>query len=174
MRPHVTISAPASPALNFRLNHFAVMLQTLLAVLLLGAVTAAAQPATLSVSEAYEAATKGDIILVDIRTPEEWAETGIAEGAIALDMRTKSFVNSLLALRESYPDKQIAFICAVGGRSGYLNRFLFQNGFGNTADIPEGMLGSRAGPGWLKAGLPVYPGEAGEISRRLELILISR
>ena len=157
-RPISPLSAGLLPAL-------------LLLALLLQAGGLAAQPAKLAVADAYRAAQAGEIILVDIRTPEEWQETGIAEGAVALDMRARDFIPTLVALRQSQPEKQIAFICAVGGRSGYLNRFLYRNGFGNTADVPEGMLGSAAGPGWLKAGLPVYPGKAAEIERRRAAVL---
>ena len=32
-------------------------------------------------------------------------------------------------------------------------------GFSNIIDVPEGMLGSAAGPGWLAADLPTLPYE---------------
>ena len=163
MRRHVTTFRQPADAIAAPL---AAALAAALLLLLILPGTLSAQPARLGVTDAYRAAQAGEIILVDIRTPGEWQDTGIAEGAVALDMQAKDFIPALIALRERNPGKRIAFICAVGGRSGYLNRFLYKNGFGNTADVPEGMLGSSAGPGWLKAGLPVYPGEAAEIERR--------
>ena len=33
----------------------------------------------------------GDLILIDFRTPEEWAETGVAQGALALTMHSRDF-----------------------------------------------------------------------------------
>ena len=39
---------------------------------------AVAETAILSAPTAYEAMQTGDLILIDIRTPEEWAETGVA------------------------------------------------------------------------------------------------
>jgi hypothetical protein len=36
-----------------------------------------------------------------------------------------------------------------------MSNLLENAGFTNIIDVPEGMMGSRAGPGWLKRGLPV-------------------
>jgi rhodanese-related sulfurtransferase len=69
-------------------------------------------------------------------------------------MRDKDFVAQLLA-KVSSKDAPVALICARGVRSRGLSRRLIQAGFTNIIDVPEGMLGSGAGPGWLGAGLPV-------------------
>jgi rhodanese-related sulfurtransferase len=164
MRRHVMVFSPSKSACFIQ---FALLLQTVLLTMLVSTTVAWAKPEILKAETAHQAALKGDIILVDIRTLEEWADTGIGDGAIALDMTAKTFIKSLIALRTAQPNKQIAFICATGGRSGYLTRYLWKNGFQNTADVTEGMLGSRAGPGWLKAGLPIYSGEPSEIEIRL-------
>lgn len=103
---------------------------------------------------AYLGARNGDFTLIDIRRPDEWARTGIPEGAVPLDMRDPQFVPKLLA-SVSGPEAPIALICARGVRSRGLARALSQAGFTNVIDVPEGMLGSGAGPGWLGAGLPV-------------------
>jgi rhodanese-related sulfurtransferase len=171
MRRHVMVNTAIFSTRSTGFIQFAVKLQFILLAMVLGTAMASAQPVKMMVNEAYEAAQSGEIILVDIRTPEEWAETGIGDGAIALDMTQKSFIPDLIRLRERNPDTKIAFICATGGRSGYLNRFLWQNGFKNTTDVVEGMLGSRAGPGWIKTGLPIYPGVDAQIKQRLEPML---
>lgn len=116
---------------------------------------------------AFEAAKNGEIILVDIRTPQEWQETGIGEGAIALDMRDQSFVASLVELRQQYPQKPIALICRSGNRSNYVVNALVDQKFTDLVDVSEGMLGGRAGSGWVSHGLPVYPGTKVEITQRL-------
>ncbi len=117
---------------------------------------------------AHEAAGNGEIILVDIRTPQEWRQTGIGEGAIALDMRAPDFVRRLVDLRNAYPDRKIALICRTGNRSGYVVNTLTEQGFPGLLDVAEGMAGGPNGPGWLKRGLPVYPGTPEEIAPRLE------
>ena len=115
---------------------------------------AATQKDGMSVQAAHAAAIDGTITLIDIRRPDEWAATGVGEGAIPLDMRDLHFSNKLIALVVS-PDKPIALICARGVRSRHLAAQLSEAGFTNIIDVPEGMLGSGAGPGWLRAGLPV-------------------
>ena len=109
----------------------------------------------LSVGQAHRQAMAGEILLVDIRRPDEWARTGIGAGAQPLDMRREDFAQALLALTGGDRDAPIALICARGVRSRKLTRRLSEAGFTNVLDVPEGMLGSGAGPGWLRAGLPV-------------------
>ncbi len=109
----------------------------------------------LSVSEAHSAALAGDILLIDIRRPDEWTRTGIGEGAEPLDMRREDFVTALSQLADGNTARPIALICARGVRSRRMTNILTEAGFGQIIDVPEGMLGSGAGPGWLKSGLPV-------------------
>lgn len=116
---------------------------------------AAAEEATLTPDAALAKAQSGEILLIDVRTSDEWARTGLPEGGTALDMRRDDFTAGLLALAEGQTDRPIALICASGGRSGYMARELGRAGFTRIIDVPEGMLGSRAGPGWLGRGLPV-------------------
>jgi rhodanese-related sulfurtransferase len=104
---------------------------------------------------AHAAAASGGILLVDIRRPEEWVQTGIGEHAIALDMRRGDFLEALLARAGGDAARPIALICARGVRSRHLSARLATAGFSRVVDVPEGMLGSGAGPGWLRRGLPV-------------------
>jgi rhodanese-related sulfurtransferase len=109
----------------------------------------------LTATEAFAKAATGKITLIDIRTPEEWAETGSGAGANRLDMRRDDFVSALDKLLGGDRTKPVALICARGVRSSRLSRTLRETGFTNIIDVPEGMLGSYAGPGWLERGLPV-------------------
>ena len=113
---------------------------------------------SLNVQEAHRRAVAGDITLVDIRRPDEWELTGIGEGAHPLDMRRDDFTDALAAL---VPDRSapIALICARGVRSARMANRMTKAGFSNIIDVPEGMLGSAAGPGWLAADLPTLPYE---------------
>ena len=113
---------------------------------------------SLYVQEAHRQAVAGDITLVDIRRPDEWKLTGIGEGAHPLDMRRDDFADALAAL---VPDRSalIALICARGVRSARMANRMTKAGFSNIIDVPEGMLGSAAGPGWLAADLPTFPYE---------------
>ncbi|WP_170387388.1 rhodanese-like domain-containing protein [Ruegeria atlantica] len=117
----------------------------------------------ISVAEAHELALSGDILLVDIRTPREWRATGIGDGAQPLDMRREDFEQALTRLTNGDRGAPVALICARGVRSARLSNRLTEAGFTHIIDVPEGMLGSAAGPGWVRAGLPVQynTGEAG-------------
>lgn len=118
-------------------------------------VTAQAMGADLSAPEALEAALSGAVTLVDIRRPDEWARTGVGAAAVAIDMRADDFIETLLAQTQGRRDTPIALICARGVRSAALAVWLEAAGFTRIIDVPEGMLGSGAGPGWVKHGLPV-------------------
>ena len=97
----------------------------------------------------------GDVLLLDIRTPREWKQTGVSPLATPLNMRERSFGADLMALIDGNSDQPVALICASGGRSGYLAQVLSEAGFSEVYDVTEGMIGSGAGPGWIGAGLPV-------------------
>ncbi len=101
-------------------------------------------------------ALRGDRIrLIDVRLRQEWAETGLAEGAWPISLHEPRFAERLFAARSLAEERPIAIICATGGRSGYVARELRSAGYTGFLDIAEGMLGSARGPGWIAAGLPV-------------------
>lgn len=112
----------------------------------------------LTPTEAHQAAIGGDIILVDIRRPDEWQRTGVGEGAYPLDMRRNDFVTELDKIVDSNRETPVAIICARGVRSNRMSRRLMEAGYTRIIDVPEGMLGSNAGPGWLERGLPTVDG----------------
>jgi len=115
----------------------------------------------LSVSEAHAQAADGRVLLVDIRRPDEWARTGIGEDATPLDMRRDDFEVALAELTGGDRTRPVALICAGGVRSARMAQRLADAGYENVIDVPEGMEGSAAGPGWIGAGLPLRtPGAA--------------
>lgn len=109
----------------------------------------------ISVSQAHEMAQAGEIVLIDIRRPDEWQATGSPGSGHRLDMRREDFTQALLELTGGAQDARVALICARGVRSSRLTNRLTEAGFSNIIDVPEGMLGSGAGPGWIREGLPI-------------------
>ncbi|WP_338144749.1 rhodanese-like domain-containing protein [Fertoeibacter niger] len=112
----------------------------------------------LNPAQAHAMAQAGGLALIDIRRPDEWALTGIGQGATPLDMRRKDFDDALAARVAGDRTAPIALICARGVRSARLGNRLLAAGFSNIRDVPEGMLGSGAGPGWIARGLPLVTG----------------
>ncbi|TYB87698.1 rhodanese-like domain-containing protein [Oceaniovalibus sp. ACAM 378] len=110
---------------------------------------------TLSAPEAYRMATEGEITMIDIRRPDEWVKTGSPAGAARMDLRRDDFIAALSETVNGNRDAPIALICARGVRSARLGNLLRDAGFTRIIDVPEGMLGSAAGPGWLARDLPV-------------------
>lgn len=122
--------------------------------LLFVACSQAAGP-SLSPEEALAKAQAGEITLVDIRTPPEWRQTGVAPVARRIDMTNPKFLEQLMQDMGGDRAAPIALICRTGNRSGYLQTQLQSIGFTNVYDVPEGMAGSKAGPGWIRRGLPL-------------------
>lgn len=115
----------------------------------------ARRPRLITPRTAYEAALSGRMLLIDIRTPREWCETGIATLAHPLDMHGRHFRRKLLQLAGGQRDRFIGLICASGGRSDALAEALFRTGWQNVADVQGGMSGSWLHDGWNDLGLPV-------------------
>ncbi len=133
-------------------RHFATLT---IATVLVASISPASAAQVLTAPQAFSQAASGKITLIDIRTPEEWAETGSGAGAKRLDMRRDDFTTALDKLLGGDKSKPVALICARGVRSSRLSRALREGGYTNIIDVPEGMMGSYAGPGWLERGLPV-------------------
>ena len=117
----------------------------------------------LTLETAYAQADAGQIYLIDIRRPDEWEETGVAVPAIPLDMRRDDFAEVLKDIFAKSGERPVALICARGVRSDRMNQRLVSEGFGNILDVPQGMLGSGAGPGYAASGLPLREPTAQEL-----------
>jgi len=136
-----------------KLRRFAVV-----TALLTAAGPALAEP-DMAAPDAAAAVAAGKITLIDIRTPPEWKETGVAKGARRINMLhpqgAPGFVEQLLGEVKGNRSAPIALICRTGNRTTQVQRYLQSVGFTQVYNVREGMAGSAAGPGWLKRGLPV-------------------
>lgn len=113
----------------------------------------------LSPPNAWTLAEAGGLQIIDVRTPPEWAWTGVARTAGRANWWQVSgkggFLEDVLEITGGDRSKPVALICARGVRSSEATRFLIAQGFTSVVDIGEGMLGSRVGPGWLDRRLPL-------------------
>ncbi|HFQ15743.1 MAG TPA: rhodanese-like domain-containing protein [Rhodobacteraceae bacterium] len=114
----------------------------------------AATAKQISAPDAMTMAAVDEIVLVDIRTPGEWARSGLPQGALALSMQRQDFPQALLEALGGDMSKPVALICATGSRSAMLQRYLLAQGFSHVLDVSEGMMGNFSAPGWLRRGLP--------------------
>jgi len=94
------------------------------------------------------------IRLIDIRRPEEWAQTGIVDGSIkstAFDAQGQ-FLKSFVEMLEKtvQPDEEFAVICRTGNRTANLSNWLVtRGGYKNVLNVQDGITS------WIKQGLPV-------------------
>lgn len=135
------------------------LLKPFLMALLTMTTTATLASSELAAPDAAAKVQAGQITLIDIRTPGEWKETGVAKGAKLVNMihpqGATGFVNAILEKVNGDRTAPIALICRTGNRTTQVQRYLEGQGFTNIANIKEGMAGSGAGPGWVKRGLPL-------------------
>lgn len=109
----------------------------------------------ISPTEARQRALDGELILIDVRTPKEWAASGLPDVAIGLDLRRRDFVKKLRELEARIDGLPIAYICSASGRSSGVTYNLDRAGFKNVINVTEGVFGNSTGPGWIKRGLPM-------------------
>lgn len=132
-----------------------------LAVAVAAAPSLAAEDGTLSPQKARELAAEDKLTIIDVRSPGEWRETGVPQGAETVTIHhpggMEGFLREVEAAAGGDKERPVAFICAAGGRSSTAQRLAREAGFTAVADIDEGMLGSGAGPGWIARGLPTEP-----------------
>ncbi len=90
--------------------------------------------------------TRSDILLVDVRSPEELKE-GSIQGAVLIP-----FFSVMRGQHNLDPAKPLILVCAVGGRSYAAGQMLAARGFREVYNLSGGMSA------WKRAGLPVeYP-----------------
>ncbi|MDF1747375.1 MAG: rhodanese-like domain-containing protein [Alphaproteobacteria bacterium] len=120
-----------------------------------------AETTIIDAATAHKMQQDGAVLLIDIRRPAEWQQTGIAQGAKTITMHDPEGQTGFLAAMTAGVggDKTtpIALICSSGVRSTWASAFLTQNGFTQVMNIKEGMLGRGPLPGWIKQKLPLDP-----------------
>ena len=102
---------------------------------------------TVSAADAYAitAAPPADLVVLDVRTPEEFSE-GHLDGAINIDFYEPDFGTNLASL-----DKDVPYVlyCRSGNRSGTTAQEMRSLGFTEVYEVDGGILS------WLDNGLPL-------------------
>lgn len=112
----------------------------------------------MTVRQAHGAAQAGERMLIDVRSPSEWRQTGLPQDAETVTIHHpgggKGFLSDILAVVENDLGAPIALICATGVRSKRAQQFLEAQGFSNVVSVKGGMFGSKHADGWTNSGLP--------------------
>ncbi len=93
---------------------------------------------------ALQANPPDNLVILDVRTPEEFAE-GHLEGAILIDFYEDNFADELAQLD---PEVPYLLYCRSGNRSGQTAEMMGELGFNDVADVDGGILA------WNEEGLP--------------------
>ena len=117
-----------------------------------------AQISELSSNEAAAAVAERGFLLVDVRTPAEWADTGLARGAKVLTLQDPDFPEKLEAITGGDRSRPVAFICRSGNRSATATQIAQELGYNRAFNVSGGMLGPD---GWLASDLPVRDAAGG-------------
>ena len=113
----------------------------------------------ISAAEARRAMIEDGVILIDVRTPGEWAQTGLAAGAARVTLEDPAFVEKVIDITGGNTQARVAFICRSGNRSKTARDRLRRAGYPHVTSVAGGML-ARAG--WNSEGFPtVSLAEAG-------------
>ncbi len=89
-----------------------------------------------------------DLVILDVRTQEEYAE-GHIEDAVLLDFYREDFADELATFD---PEVPYVLYCRSGSRSSQARAMMADLGFTSVEDIWGGIVG------WQQAGLPVVTG----------------
>jgi rhodanese-related sulfurtransferase len=93
-------------------------------------------------------------VLVDVRTAQEWKQTGIIAGSKTVSLffangkMNSDFVPELQKIVK--PNDAVILICRTGGRSGVASELLFNKlGYKNVYNVQNGIMK------WIRQGNPV-------------------
>ncbi|MCC7050521.1 MAG: thioredoxin fold domain-containing protein [Bacteroidia bacterium] len=92
-----------------------------------------------------EIETNPNVIVLDVRTPEEVAAGTIGTPSV-INFYDNDFAKKIALMDKS---KTIAVYCKSGGRSGQAAKVLADNGFNNVINLDGGITG------WERQGLPI-------------------
>ena len=105
--------------------------------------------------------TNPNVILLDVRTQEEWDNIGKPDGdkiglkTYFLEIRRDGFFDFVQEFKNFNinEDKEILVICKSGERSQISAELLSRENY-KSINISDGFMGSQEGVGWKKSGLP--------------------
>lgn len=112
--------------------------------------------------------TRPNSYLIDVRSPEEWQETGIADlRSIEKEVNLLTWIfftphihlnnNFLNELEQILPDKQaeLFFMCKSGGRSMQAANAAVSKGYKKSFNVDDGFIGNAMdNSGWINSNLP--------------------
>lgn len=119
---------------------------------------AQSSPVNIPPEEAHKLAAEKKVVLIDIRRADEWAETGVGEHAVKIDMEDPMFAAKLNSAMGNDRTRPVALICRTASRTRVVQQALVQSGYTRVINVEGGMIGNAVDKGWISKGLPVVRG----------------
>jgi rhodanese-related sulfurtransferase len=114
-------------------------------LLLVGCSTSTTGATSMDVLEFSKKITESGVVILDVRTPAEFAE-GYIEGAGLIDFQSGNFENEIALLDK---DVTYAVYCRSGKRSGQAVKIMHDAGFHNVYNLEGGVID------WANHGMPL-------------------
>ena len=105
-------------------------------LLLAGCSTTTTGATNMNVSEFSKKITESGVVILDVRTPGEFAE-GYIEGAQNIDFQSGNFENEIAVLDKN---ATYAVYCRSGNRSGQAAKIMHDAGFHNVYNLDGGVI----------------------------------
>jgi rhodanese-related sulfurtransferase len=105
-------------------------------LLLAGCSTTTTGATNMNVSEFSKKITESGLVILDVRTPGEFAE-GFIEGAQNIDFQSGNFENEIAVLDKN---ATYAVYCRSGNRSGQAAKIMHDAGFHNVYNLDGGVI----------------------------------
>ena len=105
-------------------------------LLLAGCSTTTTGATNMNVSEFSKKITESGVVILDVRTPGEFAE-GYIEGAQNIDFQSGNFENEIAVLDKN---ATYAVYCRSGNRSGQAVKIMHDSGFHNVYNLDGGVI----------------------------------
>lgn len=106
----------------------------------------------ISIGELQSMIELENAVLIDVRTPKEWQQTGIVEGSIPImffDEKRKPHVQEWMRQAATHiaPEREVILICRSGNRSKIIANYLIQqHGYSRVYNVKAGIKQ------WLRLG----------------------
>jgi rhodanese-related sulfurtransferase len=113
-----------------------IVIAVITSLLLAGCSTTTTGATNMNVSEFSKKITESGVVILDVRTPGEFAE-GYIEGAQNIDFQSGNFENEIAAL-----DKNVTYAvyCRSGNRSGQAAKIMHDAGFHDVYNLDGGVI----------------------------------
>lgn len=103
----------------------------------------------ISPSQANAKTIRGDLVLIDVREPHEWAVDGTPAGSRCVALQSVNFIDDVTLLVDDDKAASIAVCCRSGMRGKKAAKLLQDAGFTDVVNVEGGMMR------WVSEKLPV-------------------